>query len=187
MANPSVLQEQLEILAGTRRQGNQGKAAVRYDDFNAQMGTKTNQADFETYQASVTQSLADQSTALADAQTTLQTNIDALNDAKSNIVRTINTYTGISQTLALVDAGNVVHMTNASAKTLTVPPNASVAFPTGTQIDVRCSGGGKLTFAPGSGVTIESYNSKYGLESLRFATLLKVGTNTWALDGALVA
>lgn len=186
MASSSVLQEQLEILAGTRRQGNQGKSAVRYEDFNKQIGTKTNQTDFETYQASVTQSLADQTTALSDAEAALQADIDALDDTKSNIVRTINTYTGTSQTLALDDAGNVVHMTNASAKTLTVPPNASVAFDVGTQIDVRCSGGGKLTFAPGSGVTIESYNSKYGLESLRFATLLKVATNTWALDGALV-
>jgi hypothetical protein len=185
MANPSVLQEQLEILAGTRRQGNQGKAAVRYEDFNAQMGTKTNQTDFETYQASVTQSLADQSTALTDAQTALQADIDGLSGTKSNVTRTINAYTGTTHTLSLVDAGNVVWMTNVGAKTLTVPPNASVAFPTGTQIDNFCSGG-KLTFVPGSGVTIFSYNSKFGLESFRFATLLKIDTNVWALDGALV-
>jgi hypothetical protein len=154
MANPSVLQEQLEILAGTRRQGNQGKAAVRYEDFNKQIGT-------------------------------LQADIDGLSGTKSNVTRTINAYTGTTHTLSLVDAGNVVWMTNVGAKTLIVPPNASVAFPTGTQIDNFCSGG-KLTFAPGSGVTIFSYNSKFGLESFRFATLLKIDTDAWALDGALV-
>lgn len=187
MVSSRVQQERLELLAGTRRTSASGKEAVRKEEFTSSIAKKVNNTDYATYQAEVTQSFTDTNQAITDAQTALQADIDDLSATKSDITRTINTYSGTAQTLALADAGAVVHMTNASAKTLTVPANASVAFPIGAQVDVRCSGGGKLTVSPAGGVTIESYGSKYGLESLRFATLLKIGTNTWALDGALVA
>ena len=41
----------------------------------------------------------------------------------------------------------MVTFSNAAAQTVTVPPNSSVAFPIGTQIDCAQIGAGKVTFA----------------------------------------
>lgn len=104
------------------------------------------------------------------------------------VTRNINTQTGTTYTFVLGDAGYVVTAGSASATTYTVPPNSSVAYPIGTQIDIIQLGAGKVTFAPGSGVTI---NSQGGLLSIGAqyvgVTLLKTGTNTWVLLGYLIA
>lgn len=107
--------------------------------------------------------------------------------SKSNVTRTINTQSGTTYTLALTDAGNVIDCTNASAFTVTVPPNSSVAFAIGSQIEVMQGGAGKVTLAQGSGVTI---NSQAGNKSIAAqyvgVTLLKVATDTWRLMGNLI-
>lgn len=96
--------------------------------------------------------------------------------------------TGTTYTLVLGDAGKMVTMTNASANTLTVPPNADVAFPTNTRIDVLQYGAGQTTIAAGSGVTIYSSGSKLKLTGqYSGATLWKKATNTWVLIGDLSA
>lgn len=94
---------------------------------------------------------------------------------------------GTSITLALGDAEKYIRTTSASAVTITVPPNSSVAFAIGTQIDFFQDGAGQVTFAEGSGVTI---NRSYGLKiavQYQAATLVKVDTNEWDLIGALTA
>jgi len=58
-----------------------------------------------------------------------------------------NLQTGTTYTLVLTDAGKVVEMNNASANTLTIPANASVAFPVDTRIDVVQYGAGLTTVA----------------------------------------
>lgn len=70
-------------------------------------------------------------------------------------------------TLQLTDQTTLteVVMNVGIANTLTVPPNASVAFPVGTQILVRQTGAGLTTFVQGAGVTITpssggSYNAR---------------------------
>lgn len=68
----------------------------------------------------------------------------------------VNTQTGTSYTFVAADAANIVTLNNAAAITVTVPPNSSVAFPIGTQIDVVQLGAGKVTLAQGAGVTINS-------------------------------
>lgn len=96
--------------------------------------------------------------------------------------------TGTTYTLVLTDAGKMVTMSNASANTLTVPPNADVAFPTNTRIDVLQYGAGQTTIAAGSGVTIYSSGSKLKLTGqYSGATLWKKATNTWVLIGDLSA
>lgn len=105
---------------------------------------------------------------------------------KSNITRTINAQSGTTYTLALTDAGNICEFTNASAVTVTVPPNSSVAFPIGTQVDVMAGGAGKVTFAQGLGVTIKSVNSNKALSAQEAAaTLVKMATDTWRLAGSI--
>jgi hypothetical protein len=89
-------------------------------------------------------------------------------------------------TLALGDANSTISVTASSAANVTVPLNATVPFPTGTQIIVRQQGTGQLTFIPTGGVTFEANASAY-TSSARYAvvSLIKTGTDTWALGGDL--
>lgn len=91
-----------------------------------------------------------------------------------------------SYTLVLTDAGKLVEMGSGSAQTLTVPPNASVAFPVGTKIDVIQTGAGETTIAAGSGVTINSEGDKVLINAQwQAVSLVKRATDTWVLIGAL--
>lgn len=56
-----------------------------------------------------------------------------------------NLQTGTSYELVLEDAGKVIEMNNASANTLNIPANSSVAFPVDTRIDVIQYGAGQTT------------------------------------------
>lgn len=58
-----------------------------------------------------------------------------------------NLQTGTTYTLVLSDAGKIIEMNNASANTLTIPANSSVAFPVDTRIDVIQYGAGLTTVA----------------------------------------
>lgn len=93
-----------------------------------------------------------------------------------------------SATLALTDGGKVVEMNVASSNNLTIPPNSSVAFPTGTQILVLQTGAGQTTLVAGSGVTVNSKNSNLKLTA-RYSgvTLIKRATDTWIAVGDLSA
>jgi hypothetical protein len=103
---------------------------------------------------------------------------------KADKLVTTDTKSG-SFTLALTDADKVLLMTNTSAATLTIPTNASVAFPIGTQIGILRNGTGTVTFG-GSGVTILSDASKKSIKAqYTAAALLKTGTDTWQLVGNL--
>jgi len=107
---------------------------------------------------------------------------------KSDLLRAINSQTGTTYTFALTDNGKYCRFANASAVTVTVPPNSSVAFSIGTQIDCTQSGAGKVTFSPGSGVTINSPGTNKSIaQQWAGVTLIKVDTNTWDLTGALIA
>ena len=89
-----------------------------------------------------------------------------------------------SYTLVLTDAGKIVVMNKATANTLTVPPNSSVAFGTNTRIDLLQYGAGQTSVAAGAGVTIYSSGSKLKLTGqYSGASLWKQGTNTWVLIG----
>lgn len=98
-----------------------------------------------------------------------------------------NIQTGTSYTLVLADAFKLVAMANASANTLTVPPNSSVAFPDGTRIDLSQDAAGQTTIAAGSGVTIRSPETLKLRKQWAKATLIKRGTDTWDLEGNLEA
>lgn len=93
-----------------------------------------------------------------------------------------------SYVLVLSDAAKCVEMNVGSANTLTIPPNSSTPFSIGTQILVLQSGAGQTTLTPGSGVTINSVDSKLKLnKQWSSAVLIKRGTDTWAAMGDLVS
>lgn len=92
-----------------------------------------------------------------------------------------------SYTLVLTDKNKLVEISNAAANTLTVPANASVAFPTGSQVHFVQTGAGQTTLTPDAGVTI---NGTPGLKlrtQWSSATLIKRATNTWVAFGDLVS
>jgi len=98
-------------------------------------------------------------------------------------LKLVNAQTGTAYTLALTDAGKEVTMNNASANTLTVPTNATIAFPLQTQIDVvqvgagvTTVGGAGITFIKPSALTL-AIAAQYG--GLR---LTKVGTDLWRVN-----
>lgn len=105
-------------------------------------------------------------------------------DSAQNIA--VNAQTGTTYTLVLADAGKAVELTNAAATTVTVPPNASVAFPIGTIIELDQLGAGQVTIVAGSGVTLRSAGS-LAKTRLQFSavSLRKQATDIWLLVGDL--
>lgn len=101
----------------------------------------------------------------------------------------LNAQTGTSYTLVLGDRAKTVTMNNASANTLTIPTNASVAFPTGTAIVIRQIGAGTTTITADTGVTLDGTSAGSADISDRYkaAVITKVDTNTWYIDGAVGA
>lgn len=98
----------------------------------------------------------------------------------------INSVTGATYTLALSDAGKLIKASRSSAQTITIPANASVAFETGTEIEIVQYGSGAVTIAGASGVTIRSVdNSKTTAGIYNTITLKKMATNEWLLAGGL--
>jgi len=91
----------------------------------------------------------------------------------------VNAQTGTSYTLVLTDAGKQITMTNASASTLTVPPNSSVAFAVGVRIQVIQLGAGAVTLTAGVGVTVSSLSTSLVMGQYQTATLVKQATNVW--------
>jgi hypothetical protein len=109
-----------------------------------------------------------------------------LTDAKINLAFDAET---ASYTAVLANNSQVVTMDNASANTFSIPTNASVAFPVGTQINVLQIGAGQTTIqAVTSGTTtINSTGATATAPKLRarysMATCIKSATDTWYVVG----
>jgi hypothetical protein len=100
---------------------------------------------------------------------------------------TLNAQTGTTYTLVLGDASKMVTLDNAAAITLTVPPNSSVAFPTGSRIALLQKGAGQVTVAQGSGVTVNTSETLKLQDQWAAAELIKLDTDSWVLVGRLEA
>lgn len=101
---------------------------------------------------------------------------------------TLNAQTGTTYTLVLTDAHKLVTLTNASSITCTIPPNSSVAFDVGDQVNLVQLGAGQVTIAAGSGVTLRSEGSKLKFRGqYAAATLVKIATDEWVALGNLSA
>ena len=88
---------------------------------------------------------------------------------------------------ALTERDSLIEMGKATAQTVTIPTNASVAYPVGTSIDILQTGAGQVTIAGAGGVTV---NSTPGLKlrtQWSSATLFKRAENTWVVFGDLTA
>lgn len=96
---------------------------------------------------------------------------------------TISTKTA-NYALVLADAETLVRMNLAGSNTITVPDEATEAFPVGTRITIEQAGAGTTTVAAAGGVTV---NSRGGLLSLAgqyaMVNIVKVGADQWTLIG----
>lgn len=89
-------------------------------------------------------------------------------------------------TLALTDAGKHFYATATSPTTLTIPVNSSVAFGTGTVISIINQGTGNITVDKGSATLYLAGNATSDsrtVTSYGMATLIKVATDTWFING----
>ena len=122
----------------------------------------------------------------ADLTTAQTLTNKTLTDPKINLAFDAET---ASYTAVLANNGQVVTMDNASANNFSIPTNASVAFPIGTQINVLQIGAGQTTIqAVTSGTTtINSTGATAAAPKLRArysaATCLKAGTDLWYVFG----
>lgn len=99
----------------------------------------------------------------------------------------INAQTGTTYTTVLADNGKLTTLTNASAIAVTIPPNSSVAYPVGAQINMAQLGAGQVTVSGGSGVTVVSTGATAASPKARaqYSTLTAVQTSTdnWLIMG----
>lgn len=109
-------------------------------------------------------------------------------DAVATAMIALNAQTGTSYTAVLGDDGKLVTCDNASAIALTIPPNSSVAFGIGTQINIMQLGAGQVTITAGAGVTLRSAGTKLKTSAqYAVATCCKIATDTWVVIGNLTA
>jgi len=171
---------------------------VPYQATQATVNTGTNDNQFVTpntlknqnYLATIAYADAKVADIITDGVTTIAPSQNAVFDAlalKQDKLITTNRQSA-SYTLVLTDATKLVEMDVASANNLTVPLNSSVAFPTGTIINISQYGAGRTTVVATGGVTIRSTNGWLKLNA-RYspATLVKIGTDEWYLFGDLNA
>jgi hypothetical protein len=95
------------------------------------------------------------------------------------------TLTGASNTLDISHANKMVRVDHGSATSLTVPANATVAYPIGTPIYVAQEGAGQVTIVAAGGVTIFTAETLKLRKQRSSLMLLKVSTNAWQLTGDL--
>lgn len=123
------------------------------------------------------------SEAYVDGDVLSAADYNATNEGINDLaIATFNAQTGTTYTLVLTDAAKLVTLTNASPITLTVPTNASVAFPIGTQILLYQGGAGQVTVSSSATIRAEGSKTKTNGQ-YSIAGLVKVATDEWVLFG----
>lgn len=99
----------------------------------------------------------------------------------------IRTLTATSHTLEAVDLGCIIETTGSSAVTVTIPPEATVPFETGSLINVTQVGAGVATVTAAAGVSLNGVLGGSVALDGRWAgaALVKRGADAWIIQGAL--
>lgn len=89
---------------------------------------------------------------------------------------------------SLILRPRIIRAQHATANSFTVPPNSSVAFPVGAQLNILHDAAGTLTFVQGAGVTIRvpPNGTLVSLGTGAIHVLIKRATDTWQLIGPTV-
>jgi len=118
---------------------------------------------------------------------------DILTSAMFNglVTYTLNSQSGATYTLASTDQYQVlVVTTNASTKTVSIPTDATYAFPNGTAITILNTGAGLLTInAVTSGTTTVTsagaVSAAPTVAQYKAAVAIKTATNAWTVVGSV--
>jgi hypothetical protein len=87
-----------------------------------------------------------------------------------------------SYTLQLTDKNSFIKMNSTTAVTVTIPTNASVAFPIGTKIAIMKYGTGDVTIVGATGVTLRDPNNQATITTqYDVRVIVKIGTNEWVV------
>jgi hypothetical protein len=105
-------------------------------------------------------------------------------------VLTVNAQTGTSYTFVLSDSVNTfVTAANASAIAITIPTNATVAFPVGSVLNFAQTGAGQVTVSGASGVTLTSIGATAATPKTRVqyssGSAIQTSANNWLVIGDL--
>lgn len=111
--------------------------------------------------------------------------LQAALDAKPSFYVASQTLTATTYTFVLADASRLTEANSASAQTYTIPPNASVAFPIGTVLEIYRHGAGTLTIAAGAGVTIRTPSSLTARAQYSTIVFRQRAANEWVASGDL--
>lgn len=130
---------------------------------------------------------------LTTTQTLTNKTLTAPDITDPTIAHEYNAQTGTTYTAVAADQSAVITMNNASANTLTIPANATTAFPIGTKMEVWALGAGTTTIAGATGVTLQGNGGSVSAGSCDIqtryggASLTKIATNTWMVGGDIDA
>lgn len=94
-----------------------------------------------------------------------------------------NAQTATNYNLTLADKGKIIAISNSSANTVRVTPQANVDWPVGTTIRVMQSGAGKTQVTAGTGVTIQAANGTYVAQRYGVITLERLAPDLWVAYG----
>jgi hypothetical protein len=103
-------------------------------------------------------------------------------------VSEVNPSSGTTYTTDANDKGRLLRIgdeaNNTAAQSVTIPPNSSVAYDVGTQLQFIAMGG-QVTIVAGSGVTIRATPGLKLRTQYSSATAIKIATDEWILIGDL--
>ena len=119
--------------------------------------------------------IADGDVSITDALTVTGTTTTYLN---------VITDSTTTRTPGLTDASAYILCTHGTGMTVTLPQDSDVAFPVGTQIIFERNGAGTLTFAAGTGATVNSKGATLTCAD-RYTTVAAVliAADTWTIFG----
>lgn len=102
-------------------------------------------------------------------------------------IANVQTDATTARTLGMADINAHLLFSSSSAVTVTVPANATTAFPIGSTIDMEQNGTGQVSISGAVGVTVNKPAARTAATAARYSVLRlrKVGTDTWTLFGDL--
>jgi hypothetical protein len=87
----------------------------------------------------------------------------------------------------LSERDSLIEVSSATGVTVTIPTNATTAFPIGSSIDILQTGAGQVTIAGAVGVTVNATPGLKPRTQWSSATLMKRATDSWIVVGDLTA
>lgn len=107
------------------------------------------------------------------------------------VTYTLNTQSGTTYTLTSTDQYQVLILTsNAGTKTVSIPTDATYAFPTGTAITILNTGAGLLTInavtpATTTVTSAGATSASPTVAQYKSAVAIKTATNAWTVVGSI--